>query len=411
MVFAGLLVLYSELAPIAVIAFVVFLGARNLLTWNIVRSLLFTAVVSLMLAPYATLQAIRTNLRVGGLANSLGAPLFWNHDFRTIVTNLFGVSSVQFGHEIAAKLLLLFVVAGLLLLCVHLKSIAPVMLSAVFLLLWINLGMNQAFYSVDRLVQTIFPVFVWLGCVGLVLSKPVAGKFHVASIPVVCILVANIAAPVSYLAGQRSLDWRTTSSKLPQFVVDAARTSENGSELMVLTGNYLDRLWLPLYLREFPASEYAWLNPDYTSGVRWFDDSRQDRYLLSDVAPVGESPVLVEAGDGLSLWKFSGQTAAALAGVSLNASPAEGGGLSIHGEMTFRILSWSPAQRVSVRLRVVGIPEGTPLVTESTTQTAGWTGIDEVEVNLSPGSTQLRFDWVPPATHRWTVNISTVLPD
>ena len=409
LLFVILITTYGELIPFAGVGFMLCAVNRKILHKKNIFSLATIAIASLLAAPYASYQAVRTVLRVSGLTNALGTPQFWARPVLDLCADIFGVPPDFSGRNLVALLLVSFLLIGLILFCYQCRTLGPLLFVLLVIGIWIQLGNTGAYYSVDRLVQTTSSTLTWIGIVGIVLllnTWTVTRVIALNGVLLVCLV--NVLAPVQYLRSSGNLDWRTFSAKLLEITDSARITAGNGEQLMVATNNYVDRLWISNSLFSAPATEYSFLTPDYFYILTHFDDGVPDRYLLSNIKPVGEKLRVLEASDSYQLVDLENRTAGLLVPSRQDVSQDSFGTLSGGGLSEFRILTWGDTSEEEVHLRVEGLGSSVEVTINSLRVTLPLVdGV--VTLKLVPGTHNVRMTGTNGhASPNWKVTLLSI---
>lgn len=356
LVFIVLITTYGELLPFAGAGFMMCAIDKQIFARDKFLSLATIASVSLLATPYASYQAVRTVLRVTGLTNALGMPQFWARPLLDICADIIGLPSEISGRTQIALLLIAFLALGLVIFCYERRTFGPLLFVLLVICVWVQLGRTGAYYSVDRLVQTTTSTVIWLGIVGLalLLNKQTATR-AVALSGVLVVLIINALAPFQFLRSSGNLDWRTYPSSLLEITHLARTSANNGEQLMVATNSYIDRLWLSIDLFTASATEYSFLTPDYFYGLTHFDDGVPDRYLLSNIRPIGDELKVLKTADTYRLFDLQNDLASLIVPSRQDIGQDLSGMLSGDGMSEFRILTWGMSSYVEVKLRVEGL--------------------------------------------------------
>ena len=405
---AGLIAVYGELLPVAVVGFVLFLMSRREFSWSNLGSLALCGIGALALAPYSAYQAIMTNLRVGGLVNFLGDPAFWGRAPAELVRLFFGVGWAVNDREVLGYAFAVLVLGGVAVLSRRVRSAAPVVFVVCMFLLVVRLGRREAFYSLDRLVQTTGPTVIWIAAVGLLLGSSFRPRRKPAGVVMaVPLVLAVVAAPIRYLASVGPLDWRATPDSLIETAERALEMASGGSQLMVHTTQYVDRLWVSLGMTGSPETEYAYLSPDYFRMAR-FDDGRPDGYLLTNLTPTGKGLRVMEESDGYRLYPTAGSVMGFVVGTSMESAQSNDGRLTIPRGQLFRVLLWSTGELARVEIVIRNAEPGSSLRTQSGELLGG---IDEnglISCVMPTGTTTLMIDSPVRSSGNWEIELRSV---
>jgi hypothetical protein len=225
---------------------------------------------------------------------------------------------------------------------------------------------------------------------------------------VLVVILVNALAPFQYLRSSGNLDWRTFPFNLLE-ITDLARVSaNNGEQLMIATNNYVDRLWMSNALFSAPATEYSFLTPDYFYILTHFDDRVPDRYLLSNIKPVGNDLKVLETSDTYQLFDLQNRSASLLVPSRQDIGQDSFGTLSGGGVSEFRILTWGVSSEVEVNLRVEGIGSSVDATIDSSKVVMPL--IDGVlSLKLSPGTHDIQLIAANGlASPNWAVTLTTI---
>jgi hypothetical protein len=391
---AILITTYGELLPIAALVFIFAIASKKLFSSRIIRPLLIAAVSATISVPFASYQTFKTIIRVGGLANSLGAPQFWNRPALDALKDVFGIPQIESWGTPLLFIVLFLLLAGFITTSVSFRSPAPILVLGLLVLIWWRLGSQDAFYSLDRLVQTTVPIVIWIGAVGL-LGWPYSKLRQVDLLRYspCLILIINVIAPVHFLYISGKLDGRTFLTSLSRYSSKAISQSSEGNQLMIHTSNYIDRLWLTSITNRNNQVEYAFLTPDYFYGLTRYDDRLSDQSLLSNLKPVGSDiPVISQlAGSDYALYNLRNTDGALLVPARQDQTQNAGNEISGRGAVEFRVLCWTELSSISVKLEVVGAPENFQIYANDKLDRAVATN-NLLSIQLQPGTNDIRIE-------------------
>lgn len=409
--FAVLITTYGELLPFAGLGFLLCAADRKIVSGASIGGILRMSVVALLASPYSSLQAARTVLRISGLRNSLGVPQFWGRPILDMTGAVFGLPSDLVLHSAVTILVIITIMLGLVMLSRATTSLGPLVWVAILGLLWVRLGKSGAYYSVDRLVQTMTCTVIWVAVVGMLLHDRSGNPLRTSrrSIPPLALLgFTSVIAPLQYLRATGGLDWRTFSKDVPR-IADYVRTvSPSGEDVMVSTNNYVDRLWITNSLASDEQVEYAFLTPDYFYTLTRFDDDKPDDYLLSNMTPVGQQARVLERAGEYRLFDMRRLIAGVLAPVRQDQLQLDSGAIKADREIEFRVLVWGPGS-ADVTLGLDG------LTCECRVKVDGQDVAVKVDgkalaLRLGAGSHTVQiFDKAGVATRNWTVRLKSVV--
>lgn len=409
--FCALMVIYSELLILGFIAFIIFWAVGNPSRSAQFRQLVIAGLLTLCISPYSTYQAVKTNIRVGQLTNSLGEPIFWSQSIDDFLRNLFGVSISTGEFEIGSKVAASIVVLGLVLLTFSLKSSTVPLFASSLILVWLRLGTTGAFYSVDRFIQTLFPTILWLSLLGLGTAKAFQARLWKSLVPISLMLLLSIAGVLEYLQKNPNLDWRTIDGEFVSAVAKISEETEMRSDLFFHSSDYLYRLWAPVLLYDSPKIEYSTLSTDYYYDLPRFEDNQNDKYLISDVLPVGRTTVLKSLNNEFKLFDMRSADAALLVGVDQSTIQSDDGHLLLVGNSDFRLTNWSNATNQRIKLRISGGPGEVTADTDGLKRVLRKVADDTYEIVLKPGSHQFSFTPLTQTLETRDVEILAVSPD
>lgn len=391
---AILITTYGELLPIAGIAFVLGAASKKLLTIEKIKPLFIAGVCAVFSVPFASYQTFQTIIRVGGLANSLGAPQFWNRPALQALKDVFGIPQIESWGTYLLVVLLVLLFIGFVATSFVLQSPAPILILGLFVVIWWRLGNQSAFYSLDRLVQTMIPIVIWLGVVGL-LGLPVSKSRlrELLRYSPSLIMIANLIAPVHFLYVSGKLDGRSFLTSLSSYTSAAISETSDGEQLMIHTNNYVDRLWLTNITNRNHQVEYAFLTPDYFYGLTRYDDKFSDQSLLTNLKPVGRNIGVLSqlAGSDYALYSFQNTDGALLAPSRQDQTQNAGNEIIGFGSLDFRILCWTELSDVIVDLDIVGIEDDSKIFVNGKLDESVIVN-NPISIQIHPGTNDIRIE-------------------
>jgi hypothetical protein len=357
---AILITTYGELLPIAALTFIFAIASKKLFSPRIIGPLFIAGVCAMCAVPFASYQTFKTIIRVGGLANSLGAPQFWNRPVLEALKDVFGIPQIDSWGTALLFVVLFLLLAGFITTSVTFRTPAPILVLGLLFLIWWRLGNQEAFYSLDRLVQTTIPIVVWIGVIGS-LGWPYSKlrQFDFLRYSPCLILIVNVIAPVHFLYLSGKLDGRSFLTSLSSYSSEAISQTSEGKQLMIHTNSYIDRLWLTNMTNKNNQVEYAFLSPDYFYGLTRYDDRLSDQSLLTNLKPVGSDiPVISQlTGSDYALYNLRNTDGALLVPARQDQTQNAGNEISGRGAVGLRVLCWTELSVISVKLEVVGVAE------------------------------------------------------
>lgn len=391
---AILITTYGELLPIAGIAFVLGVVSKKLFTIQKIKPLLIAGACAVISVPFASYQTFQTIIRVGGLANSLGAPQFWNRPVLQALKDVFGIPQIESWGTALLLVLLILLFMGFITTSFILQSPAPILFVGLLVIVWWRLGNQDAFYSLDRLVQTMIPIVIWIGVIGL-LGWPVSKSRleEILRYSPCLILIANLIAPVHFLYVSGKLDGRSFLTSLSSYTAKAISETSEGKQLMIHTNNYVDRLWLTNIANRNHEVEYAFLTPDYFFGLTRYDDKLSDQALLTNLKPVGINVGVMSqlVGSDYALYSFKNTDGALLAPSRQDQTQNAGNEVLGFGSLEFRILCWTEHSDVIANLDIVGIPEGSRVFVNEKLEESVIVN-NAVSIQINPGTNDIRIE-------------------
>jgi hypothetical protein len=408
---AILITTYGELLPIAGMAFIFGITSKKLFTAKMLRALLIAGVCGIALVPFASFQTYRTIVRVGGLANSLGAPQFWNRSVLTSLKEVFGIPLLESWGSLLLSGVLVLLAIGYLATSIRLRSLAPFFFLSSLVFIWWRLGTQGAFYSVDRLVQTTVPIVIWIGVLGLLdWPFPKSKLIELLRFSPCLILFVNLIAPIHFLHSSGKLDGRGFLTSLSNYVSTAVKQTSNGERLMIHTNNYVDRLWLTNITNENDGVEYAFLTPDYFFDLTRFDDRASDQLLLTNLKPIGPKVSVTSRllGSDYAIYDFKNGSGAILVPSRQDQTQISGNEILGSGSLDFRILCWSVLAATTVKLEITGVSGDLKIFRNSELETSAASN-QPLSIQIRAGTNDIRIESSSRSSERqWHVKLISI---